>query len=460
MKKHNNLVPKHSVKQTAAILIIIIAATALFLSEQLLNADKVITTNGETVEGKIIYYDHEKIEVEIEYGTMTIKQDEIKQLLFDNPPLWYKADLAQSQKKFKTASELYKQLLTETSTDSQKIAKWKYNFAECLFRLGEEQKALSLFKNIKETYPETKQAIQSEKILIEKYLWQDNIEKAIRALNNIIDKHSSTELSEDQKIELEQIKIEKQHLEKYESSLLKFEEISKMERNHKNLRLYDTVIHNCRNIIRSHPKLITALYAQQLIISCYEKMTEYKKSEQEAAKHIELYKKQMQLPFYETLAQTAQKFYDQENYALAEFFYQTLSAENKEAEKTDLFRYRLAVCAEKTGKIKNAITQYERLITTTKNASFFNKGLLNMSHLMLEEKKHQELEKLLKQQLDSRPESSLAPQILYLLARSAAEQKNTEEAKGYLMQINQKYPNAPNRYIAEMLLEHIKTLNN
>ncbi|MDP8218578.1 MAG: tetratricopeptide repeat protein [Candidatus Theseobacter exili] len=451
---------KHSFKLQVGFISIIMSGFVLLFTVQFLNADKIITTSGESIEGKIVYYDSEKVDIEIEYGTMTIRQDQIKQLKFDNPPLWYKAAIAQSQKKYKAAAVLYEQLLTDASTDSQEIAKWKYNHAECLFRLGEEHQALSEFKSIMKTYPETEQALQSEKVLFEKYLWQGNKEKALAALNNIIDKDLSKELSKEQKKVVEQMKVEKQLFEQYLSNLTMFEEITKMERNHKNLRLYDTVIYNCRKIVRSQPKLITALYAQKLIIKCYEKLTEYKKSAQEAVTYVELYEKQLQVPFYETLAETAQEFYDQGSFALVEFFYQTLQGEKQETETADLFRYRLAVCAEETGKSKKAIKQYETLINTTKDESIFNKGLSRMSYLLFEEKKHQELDKLLNQQLVSHPESSLAPQILYLLARSAVEQKKTDVATGYLMQINQKYPNAPNRYIAEMLLERIKSSHN
>lgn len=192
-----------------------------------------------------------------------------------------------------------------------------------------------------------------------------------------------------------------------------------------------------------------------MIIRCYEFQAEYKKAVHEAREYVRLYEDQVRPSLSEPLIETAGIYYDRGRYEIAQIFYQAMPRRSGEGAPLSFIRFRLAKCAEELGKAKIAVMRYQSLIKTAKDPRCFNQGMLNMARLLLDLKRYKELDLLLTHHLSARPDSPVAAEMMYDLFLSALGQGKQDQAKDYLEQIEQKYPNTPGRYLADVLLRHL-----
>ncbi|MDP8219367.1 MAG: tetratricopeptide repeat protein [Candidatus Theseobacter exili] len=233
--------------------------------------DKIHLKSGEVIEGKILSNDDNSIEVEIEYGVVTIEKDQIKgdlgkRVLSDDENIYQLI----KNKNFKKALKLIRKLIKHSN--SSKYNELTYLSGICYLNLGQLDKASKIFMELLLKEPSTKWALYSKKKLFEIAVWNKNYNRAFLIANDLINKIEK----EEKDSKSNEIEIQKLQLEEYLECKKKFNEIKNKKWNYKNLILYDQVIKDAKKIIKQKEKSIISIIAKRIIYESLEMQAEYR----------------------------------------------------------------------------------------------------------------------------------------------------------------------------------------
>ena len=162
------------------ILIICLASPAL-------SADKIILTNGETVEGEIINQDVSSVTMRFDdKSVVKFARQRIKSIEVEEPELFKKAKLKEEEKNFKEAAELYKKVVESYSAYSW-AEKAQYGLAGCYLALEKDDDALKAFQSLLADYPQTEFSLEAKLNISEILVKQKKYQQAIKSFEKILE---------------------------------------------------------------------------------------------------------------------------------------------------------------------------------------------------------------------------------------------------------------------------------
>jgi len=151
------------------------------------SADKIILTNGQTVEGEIIDQDASSVTLRFnDKSVVKFSRQRIKSIEIEEPQLFKEAKLKEDEKDFKKAVKLYKKVIKAYSGYDW-AEKAQYRLAGCYLALEKDDDALKSFQSLLADHPQTEFFLEAKLNICEILVKQKKYQQAIKSFKNILE---------------------------------------------------------------------------------------------------------------------------------------------------------------------------------------------------------------------------------------------------------------------------------
>lgn len=177
-------------KKLSILAVLIICFVSLAFS-----ADKIILTNGQIVEGKIIGQDASSVTMRFENkSTIKISRRKIKVIEIEEPKSFKMAKALEEKKRFEKAIKLYREIINNYSA-YQWAEEAQYRVAACYLGLNKLEETVGSFQSLLKNYPQTKYSLKAKLNIGEIFVKQKKYKEAIGTFKNILKKEKEGDVA-------------------------------------------------------------------------------------------------------------------------------------------------------------------------------------------------------------------------------------------------------------------------